>query len=397
MGEREAAHAQQPDDGGQLLVAEDRHVQQPLVRNGLRPGDAVEPGLPDRLRHRGELSRVRGPDVQGAAADLGLQLVDPAPGDDLPPVDDRQLLGELLGLLHILRGQQDGGALGDHPLHLVPDLVTGPGVEPRRRLVQIQHGRAADHRGGQVEAAAHPAGVLHGRPLGGLGEREPLQQLVGAGPGLLAGQIEQPPDHVEVLPAGELLVDRGVLPGEADDAAQLAGLLHHVVARDDRVPGVGGDQGGQAAYEGGLAGAVGAEHTEDGALAHIEVHAVQSFGLAVVLDQPPHLDGVPAAAGVLVDAFHAHQQTSARRQLTDRPPTRAPAGLRTRDSPPMGDVGGLSVVREMAGGSRRQGAAAAGWISGRCAPPPGTCPRRPRPRTPSPRHRGPGADSRTAW
>lgn len=344
-------------------------------------GDAVEAGLAQCLRHRGQFGRVRGPDLQGAAADLGLQLVDAAAGDDPALVDDGELVGELLGLFHVLGGEQHGRPLRDHALHLVPDLVTGTGVEPCRRLVQIEDGRAADHGGGEVQPAAHSAGVLHRGLLRRVREREALQQLVGARAGLLARQVEQPPDHVEVLPAGELLVDRGVLPGQADGAAQRAGLLHHVEARHDGVSGVGLDQGGQDSYEGGLAGAVGAEHAEDGALAHIEVHAVQSLGLAVVLDQPPYLDGVVAVPGVLVDSRHVHHQTSRHRQRTDRPPT---AGRQPADGGCRRAVGGAAVVVRST-------------TSGTCAPAPGRCRRRPRPRTPSRRRRGSGAGRRTAW
>src|SRR5262249_2113939 len=140
------------------------------------------------------------------------------------------------------------------------------------------------------EPAAHPAGVGAGGPLGGVGEREPLQQLVGTAAGVAAGQVEQPPDEIQVLAPGQLLVDRGVLAGEADHAAQLPGLLHDVVPGDGGGARVGGDQGGQAADEGGLAGTVGPEHTEDGALGHVQVDAVEGLGLAVVLDQAPNGD-----------------------------------------------------------------------------------------------------------
>ncbi|CAM5248993.1 hypothetical protein SMICM304S_04586 [Streptomyces microflavus] len=102
MGEGEAPDAQQPDDGGQLLVAEDGHGSSPSSGMALRPGDPVETGLPDRLGHRGQLRRVRGPDVQGAAADLGLELVDPAAGDDLPLLITVSSLAWVFGLLHVL-------------------------------------------------------------------------------------------------------------------------------------------------------------------------------------------------------------------------------------------------------------------------------------------------------
>ena len=232
------------DDGGQLLVAEDRYVQQALVGDGrarrrlrrVRPRRAPAPSRAAAPGRPGRICRVRPPTFALSSSTRPL-------GDDPPAVDDGELVRELLGLFHVLGGEQDGRTLGDHPLDLVPDLVAGPGVESGRRLVQVEHGRLPDHRGGQVETAPHSAGVLHRGPLGGVGEREAFQHLVGAAAGGLARQIEQPPDHVEVLPAGELLVDRGVLPGESDGAAQLPRLLHHVVTGDEGGAGVRGAPG----------------------------------------------------------------------------------------------------------------------------------------------------------
>lgn len=235
---------------------------------------------------------------------------------------------------------------------------------------------------------------MHRGLLGGLGEREPLQQVVGPGPGLLAGQVQQPADHVEVLPAGELLVDRGVLAGQAYGAAQLPRLADHVVARDRRRAGVGDDQGGQAADQGGLARAVGTEDTEHGALADEEVDPVQGLRVAVVLHQPPHFDGV----GILVVSRHVPHGTSRHRQRSDRPPTdgRRPAGI-----PEEGCRRAVSGTVRSADRSVPRIAASAdrhrvSGPSGRRAPAGGTC-RRPRPRRrPSPRRPWSPAGSRTA-
>jgi len=59
--------------------------------------------------------------------------------------------------------------------------------------------------------------------------------------------VHQPADHDEVLPAGLLGVDRGVLAGEADDAADLGGLAADVVPGDGRLTGVGPGEGGEDA------------------------------------------------------------------------------------------------------------------------------------------------------
>ena len=83
-------------------------------------------------------------------------------------------------------------------------------------------------RRGEVEAAAHAAGVRLRDPVGGVLEREPLEELVRpAGDASARRQLVEPAEHPEVLAAGEVLVDRGVLPREAD---QLADRLR--VARD---------------------------------------------------------------------------------------------------------------------------------------------------------------------
>ena len=53
-------------------------------------------------------------------------------------------------------------------------------VEAGGRLVEEQHRRAVDERGGEVEPPAHAARVGADGPVGGVGELEALEQLVGA-------------------------------------------------------------------------------------------------------------------------------------------------------------------------------------------------------------------------
>ena len=60
-------------------------------------------------------------------------------------------------------------------------------------------------------------------PVGGVGEPEALEQLVGPRHDAGFGQVGQPADQAEVLAAGEVLVDRGVLAGEADARAHRCG------------------------------------------------------------------------------------------------------------------------------------------------------------------------------
>ena len=86
--------------------------------------------------------------------------------------------------------------------------------------------------------------------------------------------MAQTADHVDVLAAGQVLVDRRVLSGQPDDAADHVGRLDDVVAEDGRRTRVRLEDGGQDAYGGGLAGAVRAEQTENGSGLDLERHAV---------------------------------------------------------------------------------------------------------------------------
>ena len=79
-----------------------------------------------------------------------------------------------------------------------------------------------------------------------------------------AAEVVEPADHLEVLEAGQVLVDGGVLAGEPDALADLRGLADDVEARDARRAAVRREQRRQDPDRGRLAGAVRAEQPEDG-------------------------------------------------------------------------------------------------------------------------------------
>ncbi len=128
----------------------------------------------------------------------------------------------------------------------------GPARSWARRGIAPQ---GVDEAGGEVEAAPHPARVGAHDPVGGVDQVEALEQLVGAGV-RAAAQAVQRAEQPQVLAAGEVLVDGGVLPGEPDAPAHRRRVAQHVDAGHLRVTGVGAQQGGQHADGGGLARAV---------------------------------------------------------------------------------------------------------------------------------------------
>ena len=86
----------------------------------------------------------------------------------------------------------------------------------------------------------HAAGIGLDRAAGGLGQAEPLERLIGAAPGGARGQPAELADHDQVGAAGEVLVERRVLPGQADPPPHLGRLRHHVAALDPRRPAPSG-------------------------------------------------------------------------------------------------------------------------------------------------------------
>jgi hypothetical protein len=101
-----------------------------------------------------------------------------------------------------------------------------------------------------------------------------------------SGQVVQPAHHLEVLEAGQVLVDGRVLPGEPDRRAHRPGVADHVQPDHLGPPRVGAEQRGQDPDHRGLPRAVGAEQPEHGPLGHGQVHSVECGGGAEALHQP---------------------------------------------------------------------------------------------------------------
>ena len=109
------------------------------------------------------------PHVQRAGADRRLQLARRALGDHLAVVDHRDPVGELVGLVEVLGGEQDRRALGGERADDVPHLVAAARVEAGGRLVEEEQLGRDDDAGGDVEPAAHAAGVVLDLPAGRVG------------------------------------------------------------------------------------------------------------------------------------------------------------------------------------------------------------------------------------
>ena len=89
------------------------------------------------------------------------QRVGGAVGDDRAAGEDQDPVGQLLGLVQVVGGQQDRGVLQvGQAVHEVVELAPGVRVEPGGRLVEEQHLRPPDDADGHVEPAPLAAGEL---------------------------------------------------------------------------------------------------------------------------------------------------------------------------------------------------------------------------------------------
>ena len=204
-------------------------------------------------------------------------------------------------------------ALVHRPRLLFLDEPT-TGLDPRSRLVMWDVIRTQVREGATLllttqyleeadELADEIAVVDHGRIIARgtadelksrVGEVEAFEQLVGTAPGLGARELVQAPEHPQVLASRQVLVDCGVLAGEADPAAHGLGVADDVEPVHARAAPVGPEEGRQDPDRRRLARAVRPEQAEHGSLTHFEVDAVERAHLglagAVDLHQPLRLD-----------------------------------------------------------------------------------------------------------
>ena len=230
------------------VVAE--HLSQPL---------GVTAGLDSDHRVGADALLERGRGVQGQDAAL---------------VHDGDPLAELVGLFHVVGRQQDGLALTVQLAQQVPERETALRVEPGRRLIEEEHGRAVKDGPRHHEPLRHSAGQGVHRRLGPFGQLELLEQLIGGPAGHLRPHAEQPAVKVQVLPDGELPV-QGVLLG--DDPAQLLGqrrVRRDVHPGEERPSGGRHDPRGQHPRGGGLPRPVRSQQAEDLAGLDVKIQPV---------------------------------------------------------------------------------------------------------------------------
>jgi hypothetical protein len=161
---------------------------------------------------------------------------------------------------------------------------TPPGVQPVAGFVQDQHLGVAEQGSGQAQALTHAEREAADPPAGRLGEADLVEDLVGAVEGQTGGGGDDP----QVVAGAAAGMEAGGLQERADVADGI-GQLPVGSAVDPGGPGGRGDQAEQRAQGGGLAGPVGAEEPDHGALVDLEAEVVDGGDRSEALGES--LDG----------------------------------------------------------------------------------------------------------
>ncbi len=200
-------------------------------------------------------------------------------------IEHRDGVGEPVGLLQVLGRQQHRrtpvGQVGDQP----PQTEPAARVKAGGRLVEKQHLRGTNQAGRHVQTATHAAGVRAHGTVSDRGEVELFQQYVGPPGGRPASQPGQAADHAQILPAGQVAVDRRVLPEQADRPPHVARPRDHVLAEHDRPARVGPQQRGHDPHHRRLPGPVWPQQSEHRPGRHVQIYPGQRCYLAEALRQ----------------------------------------------------------------------------------------------------------------
>jgi hypothetical protein len=208
------------------------------------------------------------------AHELGLVLHQ----DDLAVVDHADPVGHLLGLLDVVRGQDDGDAAVAQVAHQLPHLAPQLDVDAGRRLVEEQDLRLVRQRLGDQHPALHAAGQRHDFAVLLVPQGQVLQHLFDVGrirrlAEQTAAEADGGPHRLEHL-GGEFL---GHQP---DPRARLAVLRDDVVAVGRHGARRRPHQAADDADQRRLAGPVRPQQREDLAVADLQTDVLQRLEAA---------------------------------------------------------------------------------------------------------------------
>ncbi len=210
-----------------------------------------------------------------------------AQGDQPPVIDDRHALAEDIGLLHVVRRQDNRPPAAVVLAHQVPEKQACLRIEAGGGLIEKENLRVVHHRARDREALEHSAGEAHGELVGPVGELEPLEQLSRALAARRRGYSEVRPVEQEDLPRSQGEVEIRTLRNHPDAALDLDAVLPDIPVADPGAALRRTDPRGQHADRGRFAGSVGPEQAEELSRADVEREGVERDDLRLRPSVPP--------------------------------------------------------------------------------------------------------------
>ena len=240
-------------------------------------------------------------------------------GNEAPGLHDRHPVGQVLGLLHVVGGEQDRGAQLAQRGDQVPCPPPGGRIEPRRRLVEEQQLRVADQAEGEIE----PPTLATGQGLGPgpclVGEPHVLDDLID-----VAVPRVQPGVEHHQLADTELLVEPGVLEHDPDPSrGRRVPPVAGSTPRTLTVPDVRFRWPSRISTVVVLPAPFGPEQGEHLAGLDREAQVIDRPLLAVVLAQAPHHHDRPGSVRTVHTPFTTPRTAPSARAEGPRPPPRA--------------------------------------------------------------------------
>ena len=218
-------------------------------------------------------------------ADHPLQLVLGALCDLSALVHDRNARADLLDLLHIMRGVNDGRAVPVQLLNPLEDLVPALRIDRDGRLIQNDELRLMRDAAGDIQTPEQTAGELLRAEFQKVLQPDKLHGFFDILLPLFLVADVQPAEVVDVFVDGQFVKHCDVLHDDADVLLDVVSVGCHLFAEDLDFAFVMGEQGQQAVDGGRFAGAVRSQQSENFALADFKTEMIQRDQIAVALDK----------------------------------------------------------------------------------------------------------------
>ncbi len=164
--------------------------------------------------------------------------------------------------LEDVRGEEDGGAAGDHALKHGFESAGGDGVDTFEGLVEEEDFGAVDDGGGEGEFFLHAVGEVGDEFFCFAGEAHELEQFGGAGGSGGGVEAVHAADEAEVFSCSEAAEEGEAFGDDADLPLDFDGVGDGVEAEDLDAAGGRGEEAGEHLDGRGFAGAAGAEDGE---------------------------------------------------------------------------------------------------------------------------------------